>query len=491
MFFKAFVAQARNWHLTFMRQFVISDARCAIYDRTAMTLIASDRKPPPEAGAMLEGFDCPAILVSPDYTILAANRHYRAQFGDIERLPGRHCFEVSHGHSVPCDQVGEDCPLSGATVSGHRERVLHIHRTPRGREHIDVEMLPILDEDGALVCFVELLRTVPIAGAENIDQMMVGTSRAFTDMLAKVSRVGSTDAAVLLLGESGTGKELAATAIHQASERRDKPLITLECAGLSDSLFETELFGHVKGAFTGAHSDKTGLVELANGGTLFLDEIGDVPPSMQVKLLRLLESGTYRRVGSSQVRSANFRLICATHKDLFGMVEAGEFRQDLYYRINVFPIRVPSLAERIEDLPLLAGALLKRINAERSFHLTDSAMKALKCHAFPGNIRELRNLLTRATVLSDTNVIDERVIRESLDGEVRIDTATAGSAGILSNPREWPDLKTAEARYLHEVMRAHNNDKEAVAKIAGISLRSLYRKLDHAGELEGERRGNF
>lgn len=445
-----------------------------------MTLIASHRKPSAEAGAILEGFDCPAILVAPDYTILATNRHYRTQFGEIDPRQGHHCFEVSHGLSVPCDQAGEDCPLAAAMASGHKERVLHIHRSPRGREHIDVEMLPILDEDGSLICFVELLHAVPTAGAENIDQMMVGSSKAFTDMLAKISRVSATDAAVLLLGESGTGKELAAAAIHQGSGRSDKPLVTLECAGLSDALFETELFGHVKGAFTGAHADKTGLVELANGGTLFLDEIGDVPPSMQVKLLRLLESGTYRRVGSSQLRSANFRLICATHKDIRGLVEAGEFRQDLYYRINVFPIRLPSLAERKEDLPLLAETLLKRISPQKRFHLTAPAVNVLKSHGFPGNIRELRNLLTRATVLSDTNVIEDSVIRESLEAETLIDTTAKCEAGDGEKRREWTDLKTAEVRYLNELMHAHGDDKETVAKIAGISVRSLYRKLDQA-----------
>jgi len=447
-----------------------------------MTLIASDRKPPAEASAMLECFDCPAILVAPDYTILATNRHYRVQFGEIDPRQGHHCFEVSHGLSVPCDQAGEDCPLAAAMTSGHKERVLHIHRSPRGREHIDVEMMPILDEDGILICFVELLHAVPTAGAENIDQMMVGNSKAFSDMLGKISRVSATDAAVLLLGESGTGKELAAAAIHQGSTRSDKPLITLECAGLSDSLFETELFGHMKGAFTGAHTDKTGLVEIANGGTLFLDEIGDVPPPMQVKLLRLLESGTYRRVGSSQLRSANFRLICATHKDIRALVEAGKFRQDLYYRINVFPIRLPSLTERMEDLPLLAEALLKRISPQKRFHLTAPAIDTLSSYAFPGNIRELRNLLTRAIVLSDTNVIDDAVIRESLAVEVEFDTSANNQAGCGKKQTDWTDLKTAEARYLNGLMHAHGNDKEAVAKIAGVSLRSLYRKLDHLQE---------
>jgi transcriptional regulator with PAS, ATPase and Fis domain len=447
-----------------------------------MNLISSDRRPSPEAGRMLEGYDCPAILVSPDYRILATNQLYEEQFGEIPLEQGRRCFEVSHGYKVPCDQAGEDCPLAKAQASGHKERVLHIHRTPRGKEHVDVEMLPILDEDGGLICFVELLRAVPTAGAEDPKQMMVGTSKAFTSMLSKIARVSTSDASVLLLGGSGVGKELAATAIHRGSARKDKALVTLECAGLTDSLFESELFGHVKGAFTGADANKVGLVELADGGTLFLDEIGDVPLSMQVKLLRLLESGTYRRVGSAQVRTSNFRLVCATHKDILGMVRRGEFREDLYYRINVFPIRVPSLAERKEDLPLLIAALLKRISREKDYHLTDSAMKLLKAYSFPGNVRELRNLLTRAVVLTNTNLIESDVIKDCLD--MATDTATAvGKESAESGP--WVDLKTAEQRYLQSLMKAHNNDKELVAKIAGISLRSLYRKLDQVRDVGG------
>src|SRR5690606_15970302 len=282
-------------------------------------------------------------------------------------------------------------------------------------EHVDVEMLPILDDSGQLMFFVELLRTVPNVGARDTRQLMVGGSAAFNDMLEKIARVSASDATVLLLGESGTGKEVTASAIHQNSARGDKALVVLECAGLSDTLFESELFGHVKGAFTGAHSNKTGLVELADGGTLFLDEIGDVPLAMQVKLLRLLETGTYRPVGSSQVRSSNFRLICATHKNLLQMVREGKFREDLYYRINVFPIHIPSLAERRDDLPLLTASLLRRISPDKPYRLSPAAMKVLAGYSFPGNIRELRNLLTRAVVLSNTQEIGAEVIHECLE----------------------------------------------------------------------------
>ena len=244
---------------------------------------------------MLDSYEHPAILVNADYEVLATNNLYREKFGQIETggEPAR-CYRVSHGYDRPCDQAGEDCPLAAATASGHRERVLHVHQTPRGEEHVDVEMLPILDQDGALKFFVELLKPVNIAGIESSEASMVGASPAFNRMLELISRVAPSDAAVLLRGESGGGKELAARAVHEASARAEHPLVTLECAGLTETLFESELFGHVKGAFTGANYAKPGLVESAHGGTLFLDEVGDIPLPLQVKLLRLIETGTYR-----------------------------------------------------------------------------------------------------------------------------------------------------------------------------------------------------
>ncbi len=440
-----------------------------------MEIIASSINP--TIARMLDTYEYPAILVSPAYEILATNDLYREAFGQIDRgLGPARCYRVSHNFDRPCDQAGEDCPLAAATSSGRRERVLHIHQTPRGEEHVDVEMLPILGEDGALEYFVELLKPVTIAGAGAGDHAMVGTSPAFNQMVSLISRVAPGNAAVLLQGESGTGKELAARALHLASARAAGALVTLECAGLSESLFESELFGHVKGAFTGANYTRQGLAEAAHGGTLFLDEIGDVPLSLQVKLLRLIETGTYRPVGSTQVKQADFRLVCATHKNLERMVEEGSFRQDLYYRINVFPIRLPSLAERAEDLPLLARTILREAHGQgdKTFHLTESALALLKAHRYRGNIRELRNILSRAMVLANTNVLEPSVIRQAL-GISQETGANAAEARDLS-------LKELELRHLQQLMQAHNNDREAVAAIAGISVRSLYRKLQQGGE---------
>lgn len=433
-----------------------------------MNIIQSDGGSQSTLSAMLEGYDCPAILVSANYEILAYNSEYREAFGALELDQQPNCYNVSHGYNVPCDQAGESCPLSAALVSQRKERVLHIHQTPHGKEHVDVEMLPIFDDQRQLLFFVELLRPVPLASGNVADQQMIGTSPAFLKMLEVISRVGQSDISVVLRGESGTGKELAARAIHMASTRSDNPMVTLECSGLTDSLFESELFGHVKGAFTGAQFNKPGLIEQANGGTLFLDEVADIPLPMQVKLLRLLETGTYRPVGSSEIKNSNFRLICASHKNLAQMVDQASFRQDLFYRINVFPVHLPSLAERRDDIPAIAKSLIHRISPDQTWQLTQPAMERLSSWHYKGNIRELRNVLARATVLAETHVIDLNVINKCFD------TDHQASENIA---RDKVDLKTAELAYLQNLMTTYG-DKEKAAQVAGISVRSLYRKLN-------------
>ena len=322
--------------------------------------------------SLLDTLEHPAILLSPSYRILASNKLYRDAFGDIDA--GDYCYRVSHGYDRPCDQAGESCPLQACQHSHDRERVLHIHNTPRGREHVDVEMIPIKDEHGVLRYFIEMMKQVTIASAEINSEQMVGRSAAFTDMLELINLVAPRETSVLLLGESGTGKELAAKALHDASARAGKAMITVECAGLTETLFESELFGHVKGAFTGATQNKPGLLETAHGGTLFLDEIGDVPLGMQVKLLRLLETGTYRAVGSTQIKRADFRLVSATNKNLPGLIDSGEFREDLYYRINAFPIELPPLRERQGDIALIAESLLSKLSSKQRYRLTELSL---------------------------------------------------------------------------------------------------------------------
>ncbi|SMF39085.1 sigma54 specific transcriptional regulator, Fis family [Alteromonadaceae bacterium Bs31] len=427
---------------------------------------------------LLNGFEHPAILVSEDYEILAVNTLYQQAFGEIrltEQAP-QHCYQVSHGYSQPCDKSGEDCPMQRARISGKRTRILHIHQTKNGAEHIEIEMLPLPPSENGRGAFVELMKPIPLASGVRQSQTMVGSSPAFLHMLDSISKVSRSDASVLLLGETGTGKELAARAIHQSSQRSEKPLITLECSGLTDTLFESELFGHSKGAFTGASSAKKGLVELAHGGTLFLDEIADVPLSMQVKLLRLLENRTFRPIGSTEIQSSDFRLICATHKNIKQLIAEEKFRADLFHRINVFPIRLPSLQERLEDLPQIARALLQQVSTEREYFLTDSAIQQIAQQSLEGNIRELRNILNRAIVLADTNVLDRNVIAECLEIEQPPAEAPVTKAHY-SGVDGWVDLKTLENNYLQNMHHAMQGNVSRMADVLGISVRSLYRKL--------------
>jgi len=426
---------------------------------------------PAETLAMLEVYTEPAVLLDVQYNILAANPAYRRIFGDTPVSGRRRCFEVSHGYTRPCDQAGESCPLRATLESGQVSRVMHVHHTPRGEEHVDVETRAIPGEDGRVRYVLEIMRHTRLASPDPSVDRMVGRSPAFVRMLELVQRAAPSEAAVLLLGETGTGKEMVAHAIHEASKRAGGPFVPLECAGLTESLFESELFGHERGAFTGATAQKTGLVEAARGGTLFLDEVGDIPLSMQVKLLRLLETGRFRRVGSTVEQEADFRLVCATHRDLKAQVAAGEFRLDLYFRISVFPIPLPSLRERRKDLPLLVTALLSRIRSARGKRLTPTAMALLQDMDFPGNIRELRNLLERASLLADGAEISERELALDLDRDLQ------PAPDIHPRGTEVITLAELEQRYLGRVLAEFPGDRRELAGLLGISERTLYRRL--------------
>ena len=423
-----------------------------------------------ELQTIFDGIREPAILLSRDYRVLLANKAYQKTYRSSGNPVDRKCYEVSHGNSVPCWQAGESCPMVDAKATGEPQRVLHIHHSPKGEEHVEVEGRPVFNAADDLTCFVEIIRhskaasPSPQAGGKG----MVGRSPAFNRMLGLVQRVAPSESTALLLGESGTGKELVAQAIHDQSPRNNNLFVPVECSGLTETLFESELFGHEKGAFTGATAAKSGLVELARGGTLFLDEIGDIPLSLQVKLLRLLETGTYRRVGGIEPRQADFRLICATHRDLREMVGTGEFRQDLYYRISVFPIILPSLRERVEDIALLAETLLQRIRSGESKSLSAEALACLQRYPFPGNIRELRNILERSCLMTDGDMIQVSSLPEECGG--RHDTAKSPDSGILS-------LEEVERRYLEEVNRWFKGERRDLAEQLGVSERTLFRKL--------------
>ena len=442
-----------------------------------MKPLVQHHNPPPELLSVLNNYSDPAILLSLDYRILGANEAYRLLYGDTPVTKRRLCYEVSHGYKVPCDQAGETCPLKNALATKQPQRVLHLHHTPNGEEHVDVETLPIKNDQGEIIFLIEVLRHVKVASSHSGGKSLVGRSPRFNKMLEMIERVAPTSINVLLLGESGTGKELVAQAIHDASPRAKAPLVPLECSGLSETLFESELFGHEKGAFTGAVSSKQGLVESAAGGTLFLDEVGDIPLNLQVKLLRLLETGTFRRVGSLEPRKADFRLICATHRDLKAMVVAGSFRQDLYFRIASFPIHLPSLKERSDDIPLLVETVLKRIHGDNPPKVDEAAMLCLKQYEFSGNIRELRNILEWAGLMADGDTIMLSHLPEEVQNACIQDSVSQLSPAYLPSNEIIP-LNQLESAYLVWAQVRHKGDKRSLAKLLGVSERTLYRKLE-------------
>ncbi|MFH1494695.1 MAG: sigma-54-dependent Fis family transcriptional regulator [Pseudomonadota bacterium] len=432
-------------------------------------------KVPSELITLLDSFPEPKILLDENYRILAANAAYRREFGTERKIDGRFCYELSHHYDKPCDQAGENCPLKGAMESGEPNRVLHVHHTSAGREHVEVEMVPVKDKAGKTTYFMETMHVLRHAHDGAHDRNLVGYSRSFNRMLELAQRVATRESSVLLLGESGTGKELVAQAIHDMSPRAAAPFVAVECSGLTETLFESEMFGYEKGAFTGAIGRKIGLVEAAHGGTLFLDEVGDIPLSLQVKLLRLLEAGTYRRIGGVEPLSADFRLIAATHRDLAEMVQEGSFRQDLYFRLNVFPIELPPLRERIEDLPTLVKRLLSRLAPGRKISLAEESMTALMHHDFPGNVRELRNILERALIMVDGNTI--------LPQHIHLGNMKSGKSEVPTAPpfEELISLEQMERRYLTWAAKHFSGDRKALAEKLGTSERTLYRKLKEAG----------
>jgi len=299
---------------------------------------------------------------------------------------------------------------------------------------------------------------------------MVGKSPAMQHLLSEIALVAPSEATVLIHGDSGTGKELVARAIHASSARSEKPLVTLNCAALNESLLESELFGHEKGAFTGADKRREGRFVEADGGTLFLDEIGDISPMMQVRLLRAIQEREVQRVGSNQIISVDVRLIAATHRDLAAEVNAGRFRQDLYYRLNVVAIEVPSLRQRREDIPLLAGHFLQRF-AERNRKavkgFTPQAMDLLIHYDWPGNIRELENAVERAVVLLTGEYISER----------ELPLAIASTPIPLGQSQDIQPLVEVEKEVILAALEKTGGNKTEAARQLGITRKTLLAKL--------------
>ncbi len=294
---------------------------------------------------------------------------------------------------------------------------------------------------------------------------------AMQAVLTLVERLARSDAAVLVTGESGTGKELIAKAVHRLSPRADGPLVDINCAAIAENLMESELFGHEKGAFTGAMGRKTGLFEMAAGGTLFMDEIGELDPKLQGKLLRALETGTFFRVGGTQKVEVNVRIIAATNKDLAKAVQDGTFRQDLFYRINTLNISLPPLRDRAVDIPLIADHFLHRYGGANPPKLSEEAVSALQAYQWPGNVRELRNVIERAVLLANGGVIYGRDL--PLTSVLALDPNRAAGGELT--------LEELERRHIEAVLHQANWHQGKAATVLGISSKTLYRKIREYG----------
>ncbi len=306
---------------------------------------------------------------------------------------------------------------------------------------------------------------------------IIANSESMLGILDTVRRVAAVDLPVLILGESGTGKDVLAAAIHQNSSRRDGRFVAINCAGLSETLLEDELFGHVKGAFTGAAADRPGRFEHADGGTLFLDEVGDMPLAMQAKLLRVLENGEIVRVGANDPVRVNVRLLSATNSDLAARVEAKEFREDLYFRIKGATITIPPLRQRREDIPLLIDHFIDQANAQHDRSVKSiaaDARRALMAYAWPGNVRQLRNVVENMVVLTDGDKLTlDALPPDILDRDDLGADQTADLAGI--------SLEEAEQRLIANTLKMVSGNREQAAKILGIGERTLYRKIKDYG----------
>lgn len=454
--------------------------------------------------SLIDAREHPFVLIDRNYHVVAANRAYRERYGlSAADITGRKCHELSHRSAVPCHLQGEHCPHLHVMRSGEVDETVHVHFNAQGRpEHVRLRGYPIVDTQGNRLLGEEIH---PLATGNNaqadVEPQLFGQSPALLLALQRLQIAAQTDEPVLIEGESGTGKELAAHTLHRASRRARSAFVTVDCTTIPEALFESELFGHESGAYTGATGRRPGLFEQADGGTLFLDEIGELTLQQQCKLLRALESGEFRRVGSNTVRRADVRVVAATNRNLSDMVRQGRFRSDLYFRLSVFTITLPPLRERPEDIAPLARHLLARMalrprtsvlgggaiapvcgcGAPR-WELSAQAMAQLQRYAFPGNVRELRNILARAAALAVGSRIEASDL--VLPGA---DAATPEPPPLPATPhapnkRRGNSCSDADIAAALQSCRGHRG---RAAQALGISERTLYRRLRESHHADG------
>jgi PAS domain S-box-containing protein len=435
--------------------------------------VADPVLPPRGALQALEILEDGVMILDGDRRVVYMNPAASRITGlDRDGAEGMRCSEV-----LRSDRCGGDCLLDRSLASGKvsESRRVQMVDALGSRRLLSMRAMAAADADGGLAYAVEVFRDLSSsAGLSGIEQVggLYSMNRRMLEIFELVPLVADSGSSVLLCGESGTGKELLARAIHDSGPRSGGPFVPVNCAAIPDTLLESELFGHRRGAFTDARSDKPGRFELARGGTIFLDEIGDLSPAIQAKLLRVLQDGSYLPLGAVEEERTDARVIAATNRPIEDMVDAGEFRADLYYRINVVRIDIPPLRERMEDVPLLVEHFVSRFNAalDRDVEgVTDAALSALMAYDYPGNVRELENVIERAFVLCREGQIDLRHLPGKLVGGAK-------------PPAEGEDgLERLEASYLMNVLRRNGWNRARTARELGIHKTTLYRKMKRYG----------
>ncbi len=462
----------------------------------------------PSCDDLINLFTDPFVIIDRHYQIVASNKAYRESFKNQNNIEGKFCYEVSHGYDSPCSQHGEHCPLETIMRTGKATSVLHIHKHNGEEEQVQISASPIHNNLGEIHYMGETM--VTIAQEDNDPQLLVGRTPAILRLISILHRVAPTQSTVFIEGESGVGKDCVANYIHHYSKRRDKPMIVVDCGAIGETLIESELFGYEKGAFTGANKQKIGLIESADGGTLFIDEIGELSLDLQTKLLRVLESGSIRRIGGTHYFDVDVRVIAATNQDVKKMVQNAQFRQDLYYRLATFPVYVPPLRERKEDIPAIAEHFLRKINdGHLHIPLPNDVIEILSSYDFPGNIRELRNIIERAVILAAGDKITEerltidrnphQVLENELD-DMDIDdfprphsipfkshqTAHHKSHDLGITPQAKHKKKSRKPNLdtIKRTLEFHNGHRLSTAQELGISERTLYRYLKKIEQIE-------
>lgn len=439
-----------------------------------------------EIQSLLDTHDEPFVVVDNNYCILAINKAFEEAFGVTSKeISGRKCYEILHLNesAFAChEKEDKKCPYYNVFTLKQPCSCQHIYYDKLGQlVRVQIKAFPITCAMHKTLLGMSVQKfATENKRTDRKEAKLAGKSAVFTECISQLQLAAKVTMPILLAGETGTGKGLSASFIHNNSSRQEKPLITIDCTVLPENLFESEMFGYERGAFTGSVDSKKGLIELAEGGTIFLDEISEIPLSMQSKLLRLIETGEFRRVGGTKAYKVDARIICATNRNLLQRVESGHFRKDLYYRIAVFLINIPPLSERLSDIPVIAEAILNQISDITSvrYRLTMDAIASLINYNYPGNVRELRSILQIASTYSHKGLITANEIKRYAPlSESQKDAAAIQPAGSSLENFNTKAIHAMEKRHIVDSLKLFNGKRRDVAKSLGISERTLYRKM--------------